>query len=126
MEIPISSFKDIPVIELSVNNNDLRFFLDSGAKLSYLPEDFLSAYISSGTREDFYPLIGKFRTECFRINTSLVNENFEVTYGILPEAIQTLLSYKHADGIIGYDFFNNFKVMLDLMHNRLRFKRHIH
>lgn len=122
-EIHLSSFMNIPIAEFIIGNQNLKFFLDTGAKLSYLSEKFTSSYESIGTKKDFYPLIGRFETECFIINTSLSNKDFEVTYGILPEAIEMLLMLGQADGIMGYDFFNNFRIMLDLTNNRLQLKK---
>jgi hypothetical protein len=118
-EIGISNFMGIPIIELEVNSQPLKFFLDTGAKLSYLSEDFTSGYSSVGTEEDFYPGVGQFETECFEIQTRLGSNDFSVRYGNLPFMLQMTLMLGGTDGIIGFDFFNNFKVMLDLGHEKL-------
>jgi hypothetical protein len=118
-EIDISNFMGIPIIELEVNNQPLKFFLDTGAKLSYLREDFTSGHSSVGTEEDFYPGVGQFETECYEIPTRLGSNDFSVRYGNLPFMLQMTLILGGTDGIIGFDFFNNFKVMLDLGHEKL-------
>ena len=120
-EIGISNFMGIPIIELSINNQKLKFFLDTGAKLSYLSDSITSNYESIGTDEDFYPGVGKFETECFEISTSIGDKNFLVNYGNLPRLLQMTLMLGKTDGIIGFDFFNNFKVVLDLKNNRLKY-----
>jgi hypothetical protein len=122
-EIGISNFMGIPIIELEVNNQVLKFFLDTGAKLSYLSEDKTSGYSSVGTEEDFYPGVGQFETECYEISTSLDTNDFVVRYGNLPFMLQMTLMLGGTDGIIGFDFFNNFKVMLDLGHEKLSYGR---
>ena len=120
-EIGISNFMGIPIIELSIDNQKLKFFLDTGAKLSYLSGSITSNYESIGTDEDFYPGVGKFETECFEISTSFGDNNFNVKYGNLPTLLQMTLMLGGTDGIIGFDFFNNFKVVLDLKNNRLKY-----
>lgn len=120
-EIDISNFMGIPIIELSIDNQNLKFFLDTGAKLSYLSDSITSNYESIGTDEDFYPGVGKFETECFEITTLFGGKNFLVKYGNLPPLLQMTLMLGGTDGIIGFDFFNNFKVLLDLKNNSLKY-----
>ena len=120
-EISISNFMGIPILKLRLNNQELKFFLDTGAKLSYLSDNITNNYESIGTDEDFYPGIGKFETECFEIPTSLGVNNFIVKYGTLPTLLQMTLMMGETDGIIGFDFFNNFKVVIDLKNNRLKY-----
>ena len=120
-EIGISNFMGIPIIELEVNNQPLKFFLDTGAKLSYLSEDNTSGHSSVGIEEDFYPGVGQFETECYDIPTSLGSNDFLVRYGNLPFMLQMTLMLGGTDGIIGFDFFNNFKVMIDLKNESLSF-----
>jgi hypothetical protein len=119
-ETAISNFMGIPVIELSIDSQKLKFFLDTGAKLSYLSKSITNNFESIGTDEDFYPGVGKFETECFEILTSFGTKNFIVKYGNLPPLLQMTLMLGGTDGIIGFDFFNNFKVVLDLKNNRLK------
>ena len=122
-EIVISNFMGIPIIELEVNSQPLKFFLDTGAKLSYLSEDFTNGYASVGTEEDFYPGVGQFETECFEIQTRLGSIDFSVRYGNLPFMLQMTLMLGGTDGIIGFDFFNSFRVMFDLGHEKLLYGR---
>jgi len=51
----------------------------------------------------------------------LGNKKFIAKYGNLPSALQNALMSYGADGIIGFDFFNNFKVFLDLKNNKLQY-----
>lgn len=122
-EIAISNFMGIPIIELYIENQKLKFFLDTGAKLSYLSDSITNNYKSIGTDEDFYPGVGKFETECFEISTNFADKNFLVKYGNLPPLLQMTLMLGGTDGIIGFDFFNNFKVVLDLKNNSLKYEQ---
>ena len=120
-EIAISNFMGIPIIEMSIDSQILKFFLDTGAKLSYLPNRLTCNYESIGTDEDFYPGVGIFQTESFEIPTNFGEYNFIAKYGNLPTLLQMTLMMGGADGIVGFDFFNNFKVVLDLKNNILKY-----
>ena len=120
-QLDISNFMGIPIIKMTVDNQELKFFLDTGAKLSYLSDSLTSNYESIGTDEDFYPGVGKFKTECFEIPTVFGNHEFVVKYGNLPQLLQSTLMLGGTQGIIGFDFFNNFKVVLDLSRNKLQY-----
>jgi len=120
-QMDISNFMGIPIIKMTIDNQELKFFLDTGAKLSYLTDSLTSNYESVGTDEDFYPGVGIFQTECFKIPTVFGDKEFIVKYGNLPSLLQMTLMLGGTDGIIGFDFFNNFKVVLDLKNNRLKY-----
>jgi hypothetical protein len=122
-QLDISNFMGIPIIKMTVDNQELKFFLDTGAKLSYLSDSLTSNYESIGTDEDFYPGVGKFKTECFEIPTVFGDTEFVVKYGNLPTLLQMTLMLGGTDGIIGFDFFNNFKVVLDLKTSRLKYAK---
>lgn len=111
----------IPIVELTIDGQKLKCFLDTGARLSYLPERVTSEHTSAGKEEDFYPGVGKFETECFDITTSFGDHNFIARYGNLPAMLQMTLMMGGTDGIIGFDLFNNLTVVLDLKNKRLQY-----
>ncbi len=117
----ISNFMRIPIIHLSIGNQIHKLFLDTGAKLSYLSDNLTCQYKSIGIEEDFYPGIGKFTTDCFEIPTNLGEHSFIVKYGKLPLVLQSTLSIAGTVGIVGLDFFNNFRVVLNLEKNQLQY-----
>ncbi len=120
----ISMFMGIPVVELSVDKQSVICFLDTGARLSYISSRFTEGQPIVSTEEDFYPGLGTFTTECYDMPTSFDGHGFVVRYGSPPQMIQMLLQMAGADGIIGYDFFNNFKILLDLKQQRLMVEKH--
>jgi hypothetical protein len=113
-EMSLSGFMGIPVIELVIDCQNLKFFLDTGARLSYLSKDITENYKVIGTEEDFYPGVGMFQTECCEIPTRLNQCEFKVRYGNLPPLLQMTLTLGGTNGIIGFDFFNHFRVFLDI------------
>lgn len=117
--VPISLFMGIPIIEMEANGQSLNFFLDTGARLSYLDADVTCHYRSIGNEKDFYPGIGDFETPCHEMETRLLDKIFKVRYGNLPSMIQMTLVMAGVDGIIGSDLFNNFKIFLDIENERL-------
>ena len=118
----ISTFMGIPIIELEVNNKKLKFFLDTGANISYLPEAITNNMYSKGTESDYYPGFGKFDTPIYELETKIGNEKFQARYGNLPQLLQMSLQLGNIDGIIGFDFFNNFNIILDQDNNKLYYK----
>jgi hypothetical protein len=123
-ERELTSFMGIPILKLNVDNQDHNFFLDTGAKLSYLASSYTANYESVGKQEDFYPGVGKFQTECFDIQTSLGNTSFNVRYGNLPTLLQRTLMMGGTKGVIGSDFFSHFKVVIDFKNKRLKYAKH--
>lgn len=118
----ITSFMGIPIIELTVDKQKLKFFLDTGAKLSYLDKEFTTKYDSIGTEDDFYPGVGQFETDTYEILTGFGNKEFKVRYGNLPTLLQMTLMLGGTNGIIGFDFFNNFKINLDIRKGKLKYE----
>jgi hypothetical protein len=76
VEIPIGIFMGIPIMEFLVNGQGVKFFLDTGAKRSYLPSDFTNSFEILGVDEDFFPMVGTFNTRLYEINTRLDNYEF--------------------------------------------------
>jgi hypothetical protein len=124
-KVACNLFMGIPIIEVNINNKIVKCFLDTGAKLSYLSPSFTQGLQSVGVEEDFYPGVGKFETDCYEISTEFNGNSFDVRYGNLPELLQTTLMMAGTEGIIGYDLFNNFKIMLNLEEKELEYKKYL-
>jgi len=111
--IPFSTFMGIPGIDIVIDQNPVKCFLDSGAQLSYLPERLTRNHSSTGKKDDFYPGFGKFSCQTFSIETKFQDESFQVNYGNLPELLGMSLLVAGVEGIIGYDFFNHYSLLFD-------------
>ncbi|MFA5713494.1 MAG: hypothetical protein WC960_04880 [Bacteroidales bacterium] len=121
-EIELGSFMGVPTIGLGVEGQKLNFFLDTGAKLSYLDNKHTSQHPSIGREEDFHPSLGKFETECYQLTTLIGDKEFSVKYGNLPSLLQMRLTLSSIDGIIGSDLFNSFKIYLDIKNRKLGYE----
>ena len=123
--IPLSSTLGLPTVSLQIIGHDGHFFLDTGAKISYVKENTLSGLAPDGQDTDFYPGFGQFETPVYRIPTIIGHQEFTVNYGVLPSLLETsLLTLTGTSGIIGYDFFNQFTVLLDLKRKTLQLRNH--
>lgn len=119
----ISTYSGIPIVEFELNGQRLKFFLDTGARLSYLAKDLTKGLDRVGTETDFYPSVGRFETDCYLATTRIGGDSFTVKYGVLPPEIAYLL-FAGTRGIMGFDFFNQFKAMLDLNRRLLKYAKH--
>ncbi len=110
---PIDLFMNIPIVNLSVNGQQLKMFLDTGAKLSYIHSSILEGCPIESVEQDFYPGLGQFETNCYSIQARIGDIDFPVKFGCLPPLLQATLLMAGTNGIIGSDFFHAFKVNLD-------------
>ena len=108
--IPIDTSFGVPKAKMSLLGNEGLFFLDTGAKISYVNSATTSGLTPDETDTDFYPGVGDFET----------SKTFRVRYGNLPKLLEfSLIGLSGTKGVIGYDFFNNFKVLIDYRANQL-------
>jgi len=120
-QVEISNFMGIPILHMSVNNQELKFFLDTGARLSFLSSDITSSYKCVGTEQDFYPGVGSFLTECFEVPTVFDGQLHLLKFGNLPDLLQMTLMLGGTHGIVGYDFFSKYQVFLDIRNRKLSY-----
>ena len=119
--LDIIVFMGIPILQMSVNNQELKFFLDTGARLSFLSSDITRNYKCVGTEEDFYPGVGPFQTECFEVPTVFDGQPHLFKFGNLPDLLQMTLMLGGTHGIVGYDFFSQYQVLLDIRNRKLTY-----
>lgn len=120
-EISLTLQMGVPLIKLMIENKMLNFYLDTGAKISYLKEEITENFEKKEVFKDFHPIVGKFETATYDIITTIGDINFNVKYGNLPEALRLTFMIGGTDGIIGKDFFCNFKVLLDIGNYKLKY-----
>lgn len=95
----------VPKTNFIIDGREVSLFLDTGAPISYILKDFTEGKKSTGTKEDFYPFIGNFRTEIFPFNLTIGNYKFTAEIGILPTILEITMQMANAKGVIGYDLF---------------------
>lgn len=122
-ETNLQSFMGLSIVQMSIDGKCLKFFLDTGARLSYLSGNYTRNYKATGIEEDFYPGAGRFRVACFELETTIGTDRFPVKYGEAPALVEGILNGSNVNGIIGYDFFSQFTILLDLKNNSLKYSR---
>lgn len=120
-EIPVAIHHGLPVLSIVLPSGEIPVFLDTGANLSYLRSELTRTdYKNMGQREDFHPFVGRFSTTVYSIYTDMGSHSFYVDFGNLPPRLDHFLGLINGNnGILGYDFFKQFKLCLDVPNGRL-------
>ena len=118
--VPINTSFGVPKAKMSLQGHEGLFFLDTGAKISYVSSATTNGLTPGETDTDFYPGVGDFETPIFNLDTTIADKTFKARYGNLPKVLEfSLMGLSGTKGVIGYDFFNNFKVLIDYRANQL-------
>ncbi|HMM54212.1 MAG TPA: hypothetical protein PKC23_04230 [Candidatus Desulfobacillus sp.] len=99
--VALEEFMGIPIVTARIGQGEHRMFFDTGAQYSYFQGDALDEHPDAGAVEDFYPGLGRFRTETRRVPLSLGGATLELRCGRLPELIGLTLMMASVDGIVG-------------------------
>jgi len=119
----VSLFMNIPIIEFEIRGKDIRAFLDTGAKLSYLDSEVTEDYESIGTETDFYPGVGQFSTPTYEVPITLLNQNYLVVFGNLPALLQMTLMMANTSAILGNELFKYFTVSFALQDGAITLRK---
>lgn len=112
--MPIRLNMVIPNINLTVRGQEGPYFLDTGAKISYVDPQVTNGMTAVGEEKDFYIGIGTFTTPVFNVEVMLGQHQFNVRFGNLPGQLNAaLIGRTGARGVIGYDLFEHFKILID-------------
>ncbi len=69
----------------------------------------------------FYPGYGSFETPIFTLETQIAGATLSINFGNLPTQLLGLLNQGNVKGIIGFDLFNDFQILLNIQQNKLQF-----
>ena len=109
----------VPIFEANIDNIPARMILDTGAKLSYISPDIAKKYPHIGREQDFYPMIGTFETETYEVPVSFGKSTMKLSFGILPDILQTTLMVIGASGVLGTAILKGFVLCLSPKRKRL-------
>lgn len=112
--VPTRRVMGIPIVTFRRGGEAVSGFLDSGAKLSYMPAELAAGLPSDGEAEDFYPGFGRFTTDTVRATVELGGFPFEARFGVLPDMLAMTLGLAGVGWILGSDAFKRFRVLVDL------------
>lgn len=120
LEIPIRLYRGIPIVEAEVLGSKHQFFLDSGAKLSYLSASITDGLPSQETTSDFYPGYGSFETPIFTLEAQVAGATLPINFGNLPTQLLGLLNQGNVKGILGFDLFNRFQILINSQESKMQ------
>tara|TARA_B100000945_G_C20402825_1_gene608307 strand:- start:997 stop:1674 length:678 start_codon:yes stop_codon:yes gene_type:complete len=122
-EFSLSNFMEIPIVVLMICGKEVNFFLDTGAKISYLNSNFVKDQQPIRVEQDFYPGFGDFETSIFQIQAELFYQLKKHDFGVLPESLESSLSVGGTNGIIGNNILLNFDMVIDNIQNKIFVKK---
>ncbi len=121
--LSIDTFQNIPILNATVSNKDIRFFLDTGAKLSYLNPELSSQFPLADKEQDFHPTIGSFTTQTRLVPLVIHGRELVIRAGILPESLITLLGIAQVDGILGTTLLKSYSFTLSLRRKKISLEK---
>jgi hypothetical protein len=117
--LPLSTFMDVPMTRVEILGAERPMYLDTGAKLSYIDAALTAGRTPDGHEDDFHPSVGNFSTAVHRLEGLFCGQTFDARFGNLPPALGMLLSMGGSQGVLGYDFFNRFRVGMDVRNQQM-------
>ena len=112
-EIPLITLMGAVGVKVGIAGQEYVMAVDTGAPLSYVSKSVTSGMQPVGEKEDFHPIAGRYTTPVYEIESEVAGRTFTASYGNLPALLALTLQVGNMDGVIGYDFFKSFRVMLD-------------
>ena len=113
--LPVEKMHNVPIIAIKAGGQHRKVFFDTGAKVSYLKQSLTVGLTCTGKAKDFYPGIGQFETELYRVPLEILDEAIELDCGNLPALIEMTLAMANCDGILGnaiFKYYNSVSINL--------------
>lgn len=119
VEMALPSLIGMILVNMQVAGRQCLMALDTGAPVSYLDDSITRGMQPVGEKEDFHPMAGRYVTPVYELEAEVGGKTFSATFGNLPTVMALQLKLLRVDGVIGYDFFKSFKVMIDAAESKL-------
>ena len=108
--IPITLMVGVPTIDFHLHDTEVRAFLDTGARLSYLSGELIAGFAAVATVRDFHPSAGLFETPVRLVPVAFGQTPATLHSGALPPQLDVSLSAVGVRGIVGTDLLEQFIV----------------
>jgi hypothetical protein len=105
----VEYYGGVPVVEAIVDGKRGKFFLDTGATISFLRKGWIDHQPYIGEAEDFFPTLGIFSTDLYRCQLKFANRTFSDSMGVMPDGLEVLIP-DWIDGIIGLNVLKDTKI----------------
>lgn len=98
---PLELFMGVPMLMANIGGATHSLFFDTGAQISYFQGTPPADAIDAEDLEDFFPMVGAFRTQTKHIKVGLNGLSHNLRCGKLPGMMGTALSMAGVSGILG-------------------------
>lgn len=105
--VALDEFMGIPILTARIRGANHRMFFDTGAQICYWQDDSLTKFPFAGEVSDFYPGVGQFQTDTYRVDLTLGKDVFTVRCGTLPGLLGMTLMMADTTGIVGNEILSN-------------------
>ena len=99
--IVMEAYQGVPIVTARVDGRDERFFLDTGAKLSYLHSSLADGWAPAGTDTDFFLGFGEFTADTGTKTIELGGRTRTFRFATLPQILEASLGLAGVRGILG-------------------------
>ena len=112
----------VPVVDVSCNGKEEKFFLDTGASFTYVVDQSLLLGLEKfADIEDFHPFIGKFTTPVYEADVVFDGVQVVSNVGVLPGLLAMSMTPLGIKGIIGTDILRQGGLAMDLDNQLFQF-----
>ena len=119
--VPLQTYQGLPILDADIGGQKTRAFLETGAKLSYWADASLVNYPATGVFEDFYPGIGLFQVDTYRVPVGIGGRNFDIRFGVPTTQVLSMLRMAGVTAILGNEMFQKAKIGFQPRQNRIQF-----
>ncbi len=123
----LETLMGLPVFPVRLHGEQTKAIFDTGAHLSYIAPERVSGQNPTGQRDDFYPFVGRFTVNTYAVPTTLDETPLDMEYGILPDAVQTLLgvafTMARASAVIGTQLLEFFDCTISWTRGTISWRR---
>ena len=109
----------IPIIHFDFNGKTYKGFLDTGAAITFIKTSMLGDLPVLGERDDFFPTYGTFSTQTYEGTIRVSQKSFPAVLGTLPDTLETAIMLGDIEGVIGFDLFKSFEVLMNYPENTI-------
>lgn len=114
----------VPLIDIWGPAGSVQAVFDTGAPLAYVPGDLVSKQKSTGSREDFFPGLGQFKTSVYRVALTIGTLDYDLECGVLPPLLQMALGMLCPSGfIVGSQVMRDHITRFDVDAGWIQFER---
>ena len=109
----------VPIIHFDFNGKTYKGFLDTGAAISFIKTGMFGDLPVLGERDDFFPTYGSFKTPTYEGTIRVSQKSFKTVIGNLPETLDSAIMLGDIEGVIGFDLFKSFEVLMNYPDNTI-------